>query len=145
VWTIFFPSHWSLGDLNIYPSEQLVSYHICHTLWTIGRNSTVFKNSGIWEVRQSGDPLDSLVSSEFFPPTVHWPATLTRRVAGHSHPLRTVTPAHDGSNVSEYLVHHLPKNFAALWAILINRAIIPFLPHSFSPPFVFTPSFAVHL
>lgn len=24
----FFPSHWSLGDLNTYPSEQLVSYVI---------------------------------------------------------------------------------------------------------------------
>jgi len=28
VWTIFFPSHRSLGNLNTYPSEQLVSYVI---------------------------------------------------------------------------------------------------------------------
>ena len=41
----------------------------------ITSNSKIYcmhcKKSGIREVRQSGDPLDSLVSSENFPPTNH--------------------------------------------------------------------------
>ena len=63
--------HWN-GFFNQYIPKSLRSIiglvGPCH-------GSAPIKKSGIREVRQSGDPPDSLVSSENFPPAVYWPAT----------------------------------------------------------------------
>ena len=93
-----------------------------------------FKKSGIRQVRQSGDPPDSLVSSQLFPPAVRSPAN-TDSYACWDSPFET--SAHDGSNVSEYPVRHFSAYFSALWAIPINRAVIISQP----TPFVFVTPF----
>ena len=104
------------------------------TCWHCGQGQKIW-DPGSPAVWRSAGQLGQL---GIFPTHGSLTSTPTCKVAGHSHPLRT--PAHDGSNVSEYSVRHLPKKSAALWAILINRVVIilssliPSLLPSFSQP-----------